>query len=171
MPHISKNVGVTGRSVNRDEFLGGLSLHLNHLIASWQWRISYWQFRTLPIGILLSNLVSRQLMTYPRTLFGSFWHMSIFGDSRAVWVLLSKYRAFRKSIFSWWRSDGAFKSGCGGFRWAGWLGYIVVPFLGGGSDTLGRSGTGFSCKWSIFWHICNSLEGTRHWLISSRISP
>ena len=42
------------------KFLGGLSLHLNHLIAE---RVSapYWQFGTLPIGIFLSNLDSGQL--------------------------------------------------------------------------------------------------------------
>ena len=33
-------------------FLGGLSLHLNHLIA-WRLRISFQQFGTLPIGIFL----------------------------------------------------------------------------------------------------------------------
>ena len=64
-------------------FLGGLSLHLNHLIGS-RMRISYRSFGTLPIGILFSNLDSGQLMTCPRTLSGQIWHMSIFGDSRAV---------------------------------------------------------------------------------------
>ena len=64
-------------------FLGGLSLHLNHLIA-WRAGISFRQFGTLPIGIFLSNLDSRHLMTSPRTLLGQFLHMSIFGDSRAV---------------------------------------------------------------------------------------
>ena len=54
-----------------EQFLGGLSLHLNHLIA-WHMGISFWQFGTLPIGIFLSNLVSRQLETSPRTLFGQF---------------------------------------------------------------------------------------------------
>ena len=44
-------------------FLGGLSLHLNHLIGQ-QLAISFWQFGTLPIGIFLSNLDSRHLMTY-----------------------------------------------------------------------------------------------------------
>ena len=45
-----------------DMFLGGLSLHLNHLIAE---RVSapYRQFGTLPIGIFLSNLDSGQLET------------------------------------------------------------------------------------------------------------
>ena len=41
-------------------FLGGLSLHLNHLIAECM-SAHYWQFGTLPIGIFLSNLVSGQL--------------------------------------------------------------------------------------------------------------
>ena len=52
-------------------FLGGLSLHLNHLIA-WHVGISFRQFGTLPIGIFLSNLDSRHLMTSPRTLLGQF---------------------------------------------------------------------------------------------------
>ena len=54
-----------------EQFLGGLSLHLNHLIA-WRAGISFWQFGTLPIGIFLSNLDSRHLMTSPRTLLGQF---------------------------------------------------------------------------------------------------
>ena len=52
------------------QFLGGLSLHLNHLIAE---RVSahYWQFGTLPIGNFLSNLVSGQLET---SLMTSYCH-------------------------------------------------------------------------------------------------
>ena len=52
------------------EFLGGLSLHLNHLIAE---RVSapYRQFGTLPIGIFLSNLDSGQLET---SLMTSYCH-------------------------------------------------------------------------------------------------
>ena len=52
------------------KFLGGLSLHLNHLIAE---RVSapYQQFGTLPIGIFLSNLVSGQLET---SLMTSYCH-------------------------------------------------------------------------------------------------
>ena len=64
-------------------FLGGLSLHLNHLIAS-QVGICYRQFGTLPIGIFLSNLDSRQLDTSLMTSCGHFCHMSTFGDSRAI---------------------------------------------------------------------------------------
>ena len=54
----------------QSSFLGGLSLHLNHLIAE---RVSapYWQFGTLPIGIFLSNLDSRQLET---SLMTSYCH-------------------------------------------------------------------------------------------------
>ena len=51
-------------------FLGGLSLHLNHLIAE---RVSApnRQFGTLPIGIFLSNLDSGQLET---SLMTSYCH-------------------------------------------------------------------------------------------------
>ena len=79
-------------------FLGGLSLHLNHLIGS-RVRISFRSFGTLPIGIFFSNLDSRQLMTCPRTLSGQIWNMLLFGDSRAVRVLMPKYRGLRKSFF------------------------------------------------------------------------
>ena len=47
-------------------FLGGLSLHLNHLIAS---RVANydWPFGTLPFILFCSNLDTRDLETYPRT--------------------------------------------------------------------------------------------------------
>ena len=64
------------------EFLGGLSLHLNHLIAE-RMSAHYWQFGTLPIGIFLSNLVSGQLETSLMTSYCHFWNLSTFGDSRA----------------------------------------------------------------------------------------
>ena len=51
-------------------FLGGLSLHLNHLIAE-RMSAPYWQFGTLPIGIFLSNLDSGQLET---SLMTSYCH-------------------------------------------------------------------------------------------------
>ena len=95
-------------------FLGGLSLHLNHLIAE---RVSapYWQFGTLPIGIFLSNLDSGQLETSLMTSYCHFWNLSTFGDSRAIWVFWPKLGVFRKSKFSRWRSDGA-SMWLGGFR-------------------------------------------------------
>ena len=81
--------GLVGIEKWRFWFLGGLSLHLNHLIQS-RMEISYRLFGALPIGLLLSNLDSRQLLTSPRTLLGQFWHMSIFGYSRAVRVICQK---------------------------------------------------------------------------------
>ena len=71
-------------------FLGGLSLHLNHLIASRTANYN-WPFGTLPFGLFWSNLDTRDLDTYPRTYSGHFWNMSIFDDSRAVWVLFRKW--------------------------------------------------------------------------------
>ena len=52
-------------------FLGGLSLHLNHLIAS---RVANydWPFQTLPFGLFCSNLDTWDLETYPRTYSGHF---------------------------------------------------------------------------------------------------
>ena len=52
-------------------FLGGLSLHLNHLIAS-RVRNFNWTFGTLPFGLFGSNLDTMDLETYPRTCFGHF---------------------------------------------------------------------------------------------------
>ena len=43
---------------------------------------------------------------------------------------------------------------------------MVVPFSGG-SKTLGGSGGASNPKVPLFRHICGSLEGTRHWPISS----
>ena len=53
------------------EFFGSLSLHLNHLIGLGM-GICYWQFGTLPIGIFLSNLDSRQLDTSLIIYYGHF---------------------------------------------------------------------------------------------------
>ena len=52
---------------------------------------SHWNF--------LSNLDSRCLMTSPRTLLGQFWHMSIFGDSRAVQVICQKKMPSENQFF------------------------------------------------------------------------
>ena len=51
--------------------LGGLSLHLNHLIASRTANYD-WPFGTLPFGLFGSNLDTRDLETYPRTYSGHF---------------------------------------------------------------------------------------------------
>ena len=73
----------SGKKEKNYLFLGGLSLHLNHLIES---RVTNydWPFGTLPFGLFGSNLDTRDLETYPRTYSGHFWNMSIFDDSRAV---------------------------------------------------------------------------------------
>ena len=55
-------------------FLGGLSLHLNHLIASRTANYD-WPFGTLPFGLFGWNLDTRDLETYPRTYSGHFWNM------------------------------------------------------------------------------------------------
>ena len=52
-------------------FLGGLSLHLNHLIALGI-TIYDWPFGTLPFRLFGSNLDTRDLETYPRTYSGHF---------------------------------------------------------------------------------------------------
>ena len=52
-------------------FLGGLSLHLNHLIASRTANYD-WPFGTLPFGLFGSNLDTRDLETCPRTYSGHF---------------------------------------------------------------------------------------------------
>ena len=130
-------------------FLGGLSLHLNHLIGS-RMRISYRLFGTLPIGIFFSNLGSGQLMTCPRTLFGQIWHMSLFGDSRAIRVLMSKYRPFRKSIFSRWRSSASF-SRLGGCRWADGWAIWWYHFRGGGVRHTWGLWQRFESEGSVFW--------------------
>ena len=50
-----------------------------------------WPFGTLPFGLFGSNLDTRNLETYARTYSGHFWNMSIFDDSRAIWVLFRKW--------------------------------------------------------------------------------
>ena len=52
-------------------FLGGLSLHLNHLIGSRMANYD-WQFGTLPFGLFGSNLDTMDLETYRRTYSGHF---------------------------------------------------------------------------------------------------
>ena len=60
-----------GLPVGDSLFLGGLSLHLNHLIGS---RLTNydWQFGTFPFGLFGSNLDTMDLETYPRTYSGQF---------------------------------------------------------------------------------------------------
>ena len=57
--------------LNISVFLGGLSLYLNHLIAS-RVRNFDWTFGTLPFGLFGSNLDTMDLEAYPRTYSGHF---------------------------------------------------------------------------------------------------
>ena len=130
--------------------------------------ISYRLFGTLPIGLLLSNLDSRQLETSPMTSYDQFWNMSTFGDSRAIRVICQKKMPSENRFFSWWRSNEA-STRLGVL--CGQVPRLYGGIIFGGCDTLGASGGAFSAKVPFFWHICGSLEGTQHSLIWSRISP
>ena len=66
----SVRILITRNEIN-PHFLGGLSLHLNHLIASCTANY-HWPFGTLPFGLFWSNLDTRDLETYPRTYSGHF---------------------------------------------------------------------------------------------------
>ena len=62
----------------------------NFILAIWD--TSHWNF-FVKFG---HKTPSR---TSSRTLFGQFWHMSIFGDSRAVWVLLPNFVPSENQFF------------------------------------------------------------------------
>ena len=79
-------------------FLGGLSLHFNHLIASRMANYD-WPFGTLLFGLFGSNLDTRDLETYPRTYSGHFWNMSIFDNLRAVCILFRKWMVSENQSF------------------------------------------------------------------------
>ena len=64
-------VTVKKHEIHKLKFLGGLSLHLNHLIAYCAANYD-WPFGTLPFGLFGSNLDTRDLETYPRTYSGHF---------------------------------------------------------------------------------------------------
>ena len=138
-------------------FLGGLSLHLNHLIVE-RMSTPYWQFGTLPIGIFLSNLVSGQLETSLMTSYCHFWNLSTFGDSRAVWVFWPKLGVFRKSKFSRWRSDGAsMRLGVLGSQISRL--YDGTIFGGGATDLRGSHGLSKKLKLKNFSAHLRWLKG------------
>ena len=65
--------------------LGGLSVKLNHLIGSRMTNYN-WPFGTLPFGLFGSNLDTMDLEKYSRIYYGYFGNMSLFDNSRAIWV-------------------------------------------------------------------------------------
>ena len=62
---------VADRGYSKLWFLGGLSLHLNHLIESHMTNYD-WPFETLTFGLFGSNLDPRDLENYLRTYSGHF---------------------------------------------------------------------------------------------------
>ena len=85
--------------------------------------------------------------------------MSLFGDSRAVRLLMPKYRPFRKSFFL---DEGAATLSQGLGVLGGQIPGLYGGTIFGGCDTLGGSGGALNLKVLLFQHICGSLEGTRH---------
>ena len=82
--------------------------------------------------------------------------MSIFGNSRAIPVICQKKMPSENQFFL---DEGVMgHQSVSGFVGGQYLGYMVVPFLGG-CKTL-RVQRGIEHKMSIFPHICDSLEGT-----------
>ena len=147
--------------------LGGSSLHLNHLIAS-RMRNYNWPFETLSFGPFCSNLDTKDLETYPRTYSSHFWNMSLFGDSRATWVLFRKWLVSENQSFL---DEGT-------IVWA-----LISLVLGGEVPRLNH---GSICcpiqnTWGVlqavksqvplFWHFQEGLKCTYYWCIASGISP
>ena len=71
LSEMKRSMRLTIECLEKVGFLGGLSLHLNHLIASRTANYD-WPFGTLPFGLFGSNLDTRDLETHPRTYSGHF---------------------------------------------------------------------------------------------------
>ena len=103
--------------------------HGNLLLAIWD--TSHWNFFVkfgLKTAWHISYDILWSLLTYVN-----------FGDSRAIWVLLPKYGALRKSKFSWWRSD-QWLTRLRGFRWADNWATWWYHFFGGVTHLRGGGG-------------------------------
>ena len=126
-----------------------------------------WAIRTLPIGIFLSNLDSRQLDTSLMTSYGHFWHMSTFGDSRPFEYFCQNMGASENQSFL---DEGAIGvDEAWGFRWADNWATWWYHFFGGATHLRGAGGR--RKKIGIFQDICDGLKGTQNWSIGPRISP
>ena len=152
-------------------FLGGLSLHLNHLIAE---RVSapYRQFGTLPIGIFC------QIWTQD-SLRHLLWHLIVTFE---ICQLLATPGPFEYFGQNWVSSENQsfLDEGAMGLRCdLGVLGsqitrlYDGTIFGGGAMHLRGSRGPSKKLKLKncIFQHICDGLKGIQHLLISSRITP
>ena len=89
------------------------------------WDTSHWT-SFVKFGLKTTWDISYDIL-WPILKYVNFWRLQ--GHSSN----LSKKDAFRKSIFSRWRSNEAW-----GFKVGRSLGYMVVPFLGGGATHLGH---------------------------------
>ena len=143
-------------------FLGGLSLHLNHLII-YEWN-QVWKSLIANLGHFPLEFFS-QIWTQD-----SLWHLlgpflvnfdtwQFFGNSRAVRVLMQKYRGLRKSIFSRWRSGNS-STRLEGFRWANGWAIWWYHFQGGVWDTWGLW-QGFKSEGSTFRWFLTHLQQLR----------
>ena len=147
-----------------NRFLGGL---LNHLIASRTANYD-WPFGTLPFGCFCSNLDKRDLKTYPRTYSGHFWNMSLFDDSRAIWVLFRKWVVSENHILlrNGWPTPGYSNLVLGG----------EVPRLNHGPiffpiQTLRGVLQAVKSWVPLFWHFHKGFKCTYYWGIAPRICP
>ena len=96
-------VSVLGSTLTSPSFLGGLRLHLNHLIGSRMTNYDY-QFGTLPFGIFWSNLDTwtlRHILGPILVIFDICHFLRIPG----LFGYFQKMDALRKSKFSQWRSN------------------------------------------------------------------
>ena len=93
-----KNRSINSQYWRRFWFLGGLSLQLNHLIASRMANYD-WPFGTLPFGLFWSNLDTRDLETYARTYSGQKSSTTVLTLSQTIKVhLLLMYCIKNQSI-------------------------------------------------------------------------
>ena len=95
------------------------------------WDTSHWNF-FVKFGLKTAWHISYDILW-------SLCHMLTFDDSRAIWVLLPKYGALRKSKFSRWRSD-QWSTRLGDFRWADNWATWWYHFLGGATHLRGYRG-------------------------------
>ena len=85
-------------------FLGGLSLHLNHLIASRMANYD-WPFGTLPFGLFLVKFGHKGPWDISYDLFWSFLKYVNFWRFQGRLSTFQKMGGLRKSKFSRWRGD------------------------------------------------------------------
>ena len=79
------------------------------------------------LKLFLSYFHIRDFKTYSWTCFGHFWNMSLYDDSRAIWVLL-RHVPLRKSMKKWWLPQFWFSfrnAGMWAMSWANLIGHVL----------------------------------------------